>query len=223
MLRAVPTPEIATTYLDARRRIDELVRPLPADDLARPVAACPGWTVHGVVSHLVGTADWAAAGRLRGLPTDDDTAEQVAERVGVPTVELLDHWAEAAPGLAELGAAADIWPLAIDVVTHEHDMRHGLGRPGGQDVPAVGQLAQVLLDSWSPSRAVQVVTPARTVTCGSDGTDPLTLRTTDFEVLRMRLGRRSRRQLAGLDWSDDPGDVLDEVAFFPLTEVDIDE
>ena len=53
--------------------------------------------------------------------------------------------------------------------------------------------------------------------------EPLTLRTTDFEVLRMRLGRRSRRQVAALDWSEDPGDVLDEVSVFPLAEHDIEE
>lgn len=218
----MPTPEIATIYLDARARIDRLVRPLSDDERARPVAACPGWTVHGVVSHLVGSVDWAAAGRLQGLPTDDDTAEQVAERVDVPTVELLDHWADVAAGFAELGAAADIWPLAIDVVTHEHDIRHALGDRGGRDEPAIGRLAAVLLHSWSPTRTVEVVTPARTARCGGDGSDPLTLRTTDFEVLRLRLGRRSRRQLAALDWSDDPGDVLDEIAAFGLTHVDID-
>lgn len=218
----MPTPEIATTYLDARGRIDDLVRPLGPDDLARPVPACPGWTVHGVVSHLVGTVDWAAAGRLRGLPTDDDTAAQVAERAGVPTVELLDHWADTAPGMAELGAAADIWPIAIDAVTHEHDIRHALGNRAGRDEPAIELLAGVLLGSWSPSRTVQVVTPSRTATCGAAG-EPLTLRTTDFEVLRMRLGRRSRRQVAALDWSEDPGDVLDEVSVFPLAEHDIEE
>ncbi|HEU5081821.1 MAG TPA: maleylpyruvate isomerase family mycothiol-dependent enzyme [Acidimicrobiales bacterium] len=218
----MPTPEIASTYLDARRRIDDLVRPLAADDLARPVPACPGWTVHGVVSHLVGIVDWAGAGRLQGLPTDDDTAAQVAERVDVPTVELLDHWADTAPGMADFGAAADIWPIAIDAVTHEHDIRHALGDRAGRDEPAIELLAGVLLGSWSPSRTVQVVTPSRTATCGADG-EPLTLRTTDFEVLRMRLGRRSRRQLAALDWSDDPGDVLDEVAVFPPAELDIEE
>jgi uncharacterized protein (TIGR03083 family) len=219
----MPTPEIAATYLAAHQRIDHLVRPLGPDELSRAVPACPGWTVHSVVSHLAATPEWAAAGRLRGLPSDEDTAAQVAELADVPTAEVLDRWATSAPGFAELAAAADIWPAAIDAVTHEHDIRHGLGRPGDRDTESVTTLAGLLLDWWSPSRAVEVVTPGRTVRRGPDDGDALRWTSTDFEVLRVRLGRRSRAQLAALDWSSDPGAVLDELTVFPPSDADIDE
>lgn len=217
------TPEIASIYLDARSRIDAVVRPLGAGELARPVPACPGWTVHAVVSHLVGTVDWAAAGRLHGLPTDENTAEQVAERAGTPTTELLDHWAEHASGFAEMAAAADIWPAAIDVVTHEHDIRHALGLPVERDTDAVHHLAGVLVGSWSPSRPVTVTTPSGSATRGEGDEEPIGLRTDEFEILRVRMGRRSRRQLAQLDWSEDPGPLLDELTVFAPSAVDIDE
>lgn len=217
------TPEIAATYLAAHQRIDELVRPLDDDDLARPVPTCPGWTVHAVVSHLTATPEWAAAGRLTGLPSDEDTAAQVAELADTPTGEVLDRWATTAPGFAELAAGADIWPAAIDIVTHEHDIRHALGRPGERDTEAVGTLAGTLLAWWSPSRAVEVVTPTRAVRCGPADQEPLRWTSTDFEVLRARLGRRSRAQLAAMDWSGDPGELLDELAVFPPSGTDIDE
>ena len=217
------TPEIASIYLDARARIDDLVRPLGAGELARPVPACPGWTVHDAVSHLDGNVDWATAGRLQGLPTDEDTAEQVAERTGTPTAELLDHWAGAAPGFAEMAAAADIWPAAIDVVTHEHDIRHALGLPPERDTDAVRHLAGLLVGWWSPSRPVTVTTPSGSATRGDGDEEPIGLRTDEFEILRVRMGRRSRRQLAQLDWSADPGPLLDELSVFPPSAVDIDE
>jgi uncharacterized protein (TIGR03083 family) len=219
----MPTPEIATTYLEAQRRIDALVRPLDATDLDRPVPACPGWTVHDTVSHLAGNVAWAADGRLRGLPSDEDTAGQVAELAGVPTADVLDRWAEGAPGFAELAAAADLWPAAIDVVTHEHDIRHAVGRPGEREGAPVRDLAELLLGWWQPSRPIEVVTGDQTWRCGPADGDPLRWTTTPFEVLRARMGRRSRAQLAAMAWSDDPGDVLDDLTVFAPADEDIDE
>lgn len=217
------TPEIATTYLAARQRIDDLVRPLDDADLGRPVPTCPGWTVHAVISHLAALPEWAAAGRIRGLPTDEDTAAQVAEFADVPTRDVLDRWAASAPAFAEVVSGADIWPPAIDAVSHEHDIRHALGRPGDRETDAVRLLAAVSLRSWNPSRAVEVVTPSGTLRRGPDGHAPIRWTSTDFEVLRARLGRRSRSQLSSMEWSDEPGPLVDELPVFPPAEVDVDE
>jgi len=218
----VPAPEIADIYLAAHDRIDALVRTLDADALAAPVPACPGWSVRDVVGHLAASVTWAAEGRMSGPPSDEQTAEQVAEVAGVPLPELLDRWAEGAPGFASVAAELSIWPAAIDVVSHEHDIRHALGRPGARDDDAVRTLADVLVRGWRPSRPVEVVRDDRARRVGPEDGDVLTWRTDDFEVLRARLGRRSRAQLAAMDWSEDPGPVLDEVAVFGPTAVDID-
>jgi len=49
------------------------------------------------------------------------------------------------------------------------------------------------------------------------------LRTTRFEALRWRTGRRSRAQLAAMDWSADPAPVLDHLYMFGPADIDIDE
>lgn len=219
----MPAPEIATTYLDARQRIDDLVRPLDPDALATPVAACPGWSVRDVVCHLAGTVAWAAEGRLRRIPSDDDTAAQVAELADVDLADVLDRWAAMAPTFAEAVAEREIWPAAIDVVTHEHDLRQALGRPGARDTDTVRRLADVLLRSWSPERPVEVARGDRTTRVGPDAGDVIRWRTDDFEVLRVRMGRRSRAQLAALDWSADPGPVLDGIVVFGPAGADLDE
>lgn len=223
MLRAMSTPEIAAIYLDAQQRIDALVRDLDDAQLAASVAACPGWAVGDVVRHLAATVAWAAEGRLQGLPTDEDTATQVAELADVPVDEVLDRWAEGAPEFAQLLADAAIWPGAIDVVTHEHDIRQAVGRPGARDVDGVRVLATLLLRWWSPSWPVEVATEGQVVRVGSAHGEAIRWRTDDFEVLRARLGRRSRAQLAQLDWSADPGPLLDELTVFPPAASDIVE
>jgi uncharacterized protein (TIGR03083 family) len=219
----MPAPEIATTYLAARQRIDDLVRPLDEGALALPVAACPGWSVRDVVCHLAGTVIWAAEGRLRGVPSDEDTAAQVAELADAHLVEVLDRWAAMAPMFAEAVAERSIWPAAIDAVTHEHDIRQALGRPGARDTEDVRRLADLVLASWSPARPVEVVRGDRTVRVGPAEGDPIRWRTDDFEVLRVRLGRRSRSQMAALDWSADPGALLDDLVVFGPAEADVDE
>jgi len=218
----VAEPLIADIYVASRDRIDALVRPLDEGTLATPVAACPGWSVRDLVGHLAALPRWAAEGRLQGLPTDDDTAQQVAEVADVPLPELLDQWAEAAPGFAELAASLGLWPAAIDVVTHEHDLRHAIGRPDARDDEAVRTLADLALAWWRPSRPVEVVRVDRVQRVGPADGEPLRWRTDDFELLRARMGRRSRAQLAAMDWSSDPGPLLDELTVFPPAAVDID-
>jgi len=57
---------------------------------------------------------------------------------------------------------------------------------------------------------------------GRDG-PVLGLRTTRFEAFRWRMGRRSRDQLAALDWSGDPAPVLDHLVVFGPARTDIVE
>ncbi len=46
---------------------------------------------------------------------------------------------------------------------------------------------------------------------------------TRFEALRWRTGRRSRAQLAAMDWSDDPTPVLDHLYLFGPAAADVVE
>ncbi|HEV7212676.1 MAG TPA: hypothetical protein VGN47_13295 [Blastococcus sp.] len=60
---------------------------------------------------------------------------------------------------------------------------------------------------------------------GPDGSaeGPVVLRTTTFEAFRWRLGRRSRAQLAAMDWTGDPAPFLDALCAFGPSEVDLVE
>ena len=58
---------------------------------------------------------------------------------------------------------------------------------------------------------------------GPDDGCEIGLRTTRFEALRWRTGRRSRAQLVAMDWSGDPTPVLDHLYLFGPAHADIVE
>jgi uncharacterized protein (TIGR03083 family) len=219
--------EVGWHYLRAQERVDVLLRTLDDEAWERPVRACPGWRVRDVLAHLVGTPEDAVAGRLDGLPTTEQTAEQVERHRHDDPVDLLDQWLAMGPMVAAAVTASGLWPAAIDAVTHEQDLRAALDRPGARDVPSVDHIADML------GRLVEAPVPVvfdlgdrqvesavgSVIDEGTGPAEPLVLRTTAFELLRLRLGRRSRRQVAAMDWSASPEPVLaDLFVFGPTTE-----
>ncbi len=58
---------------------------------------------------------------------------------------------------------------------------------------------------------------------GPEGRAEIVLHTSRFEALRWRTGRRSRAQLAAMDWSDDPAPVLDHLYIFGPADADVVE
>jgi len=219
--------DVGWHYLRAQERVDVLLRPLDRDAWERPVRACPGWRVRDVLAHLVGSPEDAAAGRLDGAPTSEQTAEQVDRHRADDPVDLLDQWLAMGPMVADAVTASGLWPAAIDAVTHEHDLRAALDQPGARDVPSVDVIAD-LLGGWvvAPVRVVfdlgdrQVESAVEEAT---DPGDPLVLRTTAFELLRLRLGRRSRRQVEAMDWSASPEPVLADLFVFGPAPDDVIE
>jgi uncharacterized protein (TIGR03083 family) len=127
--------QIPALYRGVRERITAFVRGLPDGADQTVVPACPAWTVHDVIAHLVGITDDAIAGRMQGVTTDPWTAAQVERGRGVPTAELLERWDRQGP-MIEPGLVAS--PLAVvDAVTHEHDLYGALGRAVERDSAAV--------------------------------------------------------------------------------------
>jgi hypothetical protein len=59
--------------------------------------------------------------------------------------------------------------------------------------------------------------------CGPAHGAELRLRTTRFESLRWRTGRRSNRQIMAMDWSDDPAPVLHHLCMFGPAAADLIE
>lgn len=227
--------DLGSAYADSRRRLTTLVAAMPDDGSGQDpkvvqVACCPGWTVHDVVGHLVAVADDAVAGRLAGPPSDDQTAAQVARYSGVPTAAVLDEWAGRAPELEKLLSEVPVWPALMDVLSHEHDVRAAIGEPGARDIPEIGVCARRLVKGLSPGAEMAVDMDGEVFRFEGegeagrgDGPDgkTLVLRTTAWEAFRFRLGRRSRRQLAAMDWTGDPEPVLDRITVFGPSPHDI--
>src|SRR4051794_8439136 len=121
---------LGDAYRGSFRRIDAHMRSLAATDpdaLGAQVPACPGWTVHSVVSHLAGIAADALAGRLTGPPDDEWTAGQVDQRLGVPVEEVLDEWAASVePMAAGLDDRRLGVPPCADALVHEGDLVEAL-------------------------------------------------------------------------------------------------
>jgi hypothetical protein len=105
--------ELGTMYTGCRERITELVRPLDAGAAARTaVPACPEWSVHDLLAHLVGSADDVLARRLDGSPGQAWTAAQVEARRNRPIGDLLAEWEVLGRSIQELiDATASRGPL----------------------------------------------------------------------------------------------------------------
>lgn len=217
--------DLGLAYRQSRERLSEIVAATP-EPSAVALPACPGWTVHDVVSHLVASIEDVFAGRLTGPPADEVTAEQVARRRGRPTNEVLQEWADLAPRLENLLSNAAIWPAVLDVLSHEHDVRGALGETGARDLPIITCAAGQLLTWFEPRTALTVHMAGGTYGQRPGGDDDgavLELRTSPYEVFRFRMGRRSRRQMAAMAWSLDPEPLLDSLAVFGPSKLDIIE
>lgn len=213
--------ELAALYQQTLDRIIELVSASGASADAA-VAACPGWSVRDVLAHMAGVAqDWAA-GRPAAPPTDAQTAAQVARFDGRGVDDILRAWGEAAAEMPRL-AREGIAPPLGDIVVHEHDIRDALGRPGVRDSAAVQSVSDQLLRMLETPVPVRVIVEDGEYRCGPDGDPAVDLKTTRFESIRWRTGRRSRSQMAAMAWSGDPAPVLEHLYLFGPATADVVE
>ena len=157
--------EVVLAYLEFRDRVVSLIREIPESQATLSVPLCPDWEVSSVISHMVGVPEDILAGRMEGVTTDAWTQAQVDRHEGESLSQLADALLATA---VEFDVVLPHIPsptnsqLVMDAVTHEHDLRHAVGRAGAQDSLAVNvalgwllnmvegkapDLAQELLDS----------------------------------------------------------------------------
>ena len=145
--------ELGSRYEETRGRIFGLVAQLD-DAAAVSVPACPGWSVHNLISHMTGNCVDVMNGNLQGLATDPWTAAQVDARSERTTSAVLDEWNEVAPQFA---AMIDDFPgrygeMAVgDTTVHEHDLRGAVGEPGQRESDSVVQVTDFLLTAIAHS------------------------------------------------------------------------
>lgn len=222
---------ISELYLDAQKSFVELAGSLSDDDWATPMICTPGWTVRDVLSHVSGLPDDGLAGRMEGAPGEAWTASQVERNRDFSVTDLLERWEmQAADFAAAIEMMGEVRP-PIDCHSHEHDVRHALGRPGNRDTLIIEMARARFMDAFEFPFAVTIeLRDGRSFSSeGTDQTsvDGVTLRNvTPFELFRSRLGRRTRGQVRGLDWTGSESDidlVIADWFVFGPSEVVIDE
>ncbi|NUT48192.1 MAG: maleylpyruvate isomerase family mycothiol-dependent enzyme [Saccharothrix sp.] len=206
----------AVTYDAARRRIISLAT---GGDPDAAVEACPGWTVKDVVAHLAGGLGDVTEQRFDGVEDGSWGERHVADRRDREMGDLLVEWErnfQISEGLFDspIGAV-----LVAEIVSHEHDIRTALGRPGERDTVAVrAALTRPLQELDKRMRARHLPALRITLEHGDrvvgEGDPAGGLRTSSFELLRVLGGRRSEEQVRALDWDADPGPWLPVLSVF---------
>ena len=216
-------PDLSRLYHDTRERLVVLLSQLDEAALATRVPACPAWLVRDVVAHLCAVNQDVLAGRQTGINTDAETAAQVARFRNHGMARILAAWQDVAPQFEQFVRARKAWTAVIDIASHEQDIRAAVGRPGARDTEVIWHSSDWLLTRLRPPVALIVAVEDAQYRAGPPDGTPLRLATSRFEAFRWRMGRRSRAQLAALDWSGDPSPVLDHLTFFGPSAADIIE
>lgn len=197
-------------YRGVRERVGDLVADLDDDQLDRIVAATPRWRVRDVVAHLAGTPVDVVGGNLEGVTTDAWTQAQVDARRATPLAEILTEWASACEQFEPMIASFDGRTRAMvltDAVSHEHDLRGALDRPGARDSEAVASAFAGIVRGVGTARGARggltINHDAGQTTVG-DGPATSTVDVSRFEVIRAAVGRRSFEQIAAWEWSGEP-------------------
>ena len=186
-----PDDQVVLAYLEFRDRVSSLILDLPESQASLPVPLCPEWEVSALISHIVGVPEDILSGRMDGVTTEAWTQAQVDRHEGQSLAQLVAAWQLTA---AEFDAFLPHIPSPInsqaimDAVTHEHDLRHAVGRIGAHDSLAV-EVALGWLLNMSESKVAGLGQQLH----DSD--------INHYELLRSLTGRRSVDQMnqLGLD------------------------
>lgn len=212
----------------------DLAAGLSAQQAATRVPALPAWTVRETYAHLAGVCREVREGVLTARATDEDTARQVAARADRELPELCAEWDEIGPGIEEALAGPKGYRYHLmmqDVWNHEQDVLGALGMPqvrGDETTVAVSTvIADMYARGWEKfevSPALRLRTPSLDRVIGV-GEPVATLDTTDFELARMLIGRRTRDEIRDAGWSGAQlsSEVLERLHFFPCPEKSLGE
>jgi uncharacterized protein (TIGR03083 family) len=223
--------DAAAHYADTRTRITELVADLPAGAIDTIAPATPLWRVRDIVSHLSGACADILDGNLDGVATDAWTAAQVDARRDLPFEQIIDEWVTLGPQVEAMMEAFP--PLAAtmfvtDAVTHEHDVRGAIDRPGARDSAALDFALQRMVAGLG-ERLDEAGAPALRLVAGNQewvvgtGEPAATLSADGYEILRARTGRRSASQISSFAWEGDPATYVDLLPVFPARATDLIE
>ena len=217
-------------YRRTRRELIDLVRSLSDEQSGRMVPATPAWSIHDVVSHLVGITADLNAGNFGSGDADAWTGAQVGARRTRSIDELSTEWETEGPrfeeGLRLLGYGIGSHYVG-DLTQHVADIDHTIGRKFEHGQALIVGL-DFYLDSFHETlSAAEVGSVALWI--GDEewvlgrGPRVASLTAGRFEIFRCLGGRRSARQIRALDWTGDLASILPLVSRYSLPPKDIVE
>jgi uncharacterized protein (TIGR03083 family) len=212
---AIGTPDVGQTYFELRERVNELCQGLSTTDWERVTPHCPDWTIRETLAHLAGVVDDGINGNLEGVATDAWTNAQIAKRADKSGPEILEEWNTWAPFVEDRATKVGLGfaQMVFDAVTHEHDLRFALTKPGARDSEAL-RIGLAFFQSRLPAMAEKggVLCPQIIVDGLALFTDPapdaLVLTASMFDVVRSIGSRRTLDEIVSLNWSADPRTVM---------------
>lgn len=209
-------------------RVVALVGALDEAQAATAVPACPDWTVHELLSHMIGLDADVVAGDEPDDHNSEWTKRQVDARVAVGVADLLAEWRSLVDPVQGWMRAHGTRPLG-DIVVHEQDLRGALHVSGGQDTGGLQAVRDRMLARFAHRvtslPAIALVGPTWQWCSRGDVHDAaVVLQAGDFDLARALMTRRSAAQLRA--WTV-RGDVAPYLAAFaglgPLPETDLTE
>lgn len=212
----------------------ELAAGLSEQQAGTRVPALPAWTVRDTYAHLAGVCREVHEGTLTGRATDEDTARQVGARAGRGLAELCAEWDEVGPGIEEslAGPKGYRYHLMVqDAWNHEQDVLGALGMAQARDDDTTATTAALLVEMYARAWAKYGLSPAlrlRTATLDrviGAGEAAGVLDTTDFELVRILIGRRTLAEIGAAGWSgaEPAAETLDRLHFFPVPDNSLGE
>lgn len=213
-------------WVQAQARVIALAEEMTPAEAERRVPACPGWTVHQLLAHVIGLDSDVLAGDEPDDHNEAWTKAQVDARADHDIPTLLTEWRSTTDPLQQWMRTNTTRPLG-DVVIHEQDLRGALDIAGARDTPGLAVLRDRMAGRLSGAVAAAGLAPAHLV--GSDwrhetgpGEPGLVLQASTFDLTRALMTRRSAAQLRS--WVT-AGDVEPYLGVFaalgPLPEADL--
>ena len=215
--------EPSEAYRDTRERLTALLGDLGEEAGEIAVPSTPGWTVKDVIAHMTGlVCDWLE-GHSDDYGSDEWTGAQVEARRDHCLKQVLEEWSERAPEFEARmdNAESEGFPfympyLAVaDAAIHEGDIRHAVGRPGGQDSVSVELGMKTYVTGVRQRHAEAGVAPfviretdGREWAVGT-GDPAASLSAPRFDLFRAMAGRRSRDQALRFDWTGERESYVD--------------
>lgn len=215
--------DLFDAYARTRDRMIAVARAHPtATD--RRVPACPEWTVHDLLAHVVALPAAIGSGDLPGEDLDGWLQGLVDARAAQGVDELFAEWLTLDDAVRRILDGGGV--LFADLGVHEHDLRGAVGAPDHGALEVEVLLPLTLEGLAGPLRdaglgALAVVDGTRSWR-SHDAEASWTLETTAWEAVRAVNSRRTADELRALPHRGDPEPylaVLDAHLPLPLSSL----